>query len=372
MGRKHRRLKTIPSFLLALTAFQPTPFYPELSECPGTKKIQDCTEEYYFGSLSQECAQCFAGPTKTHSLKEAKRLNLPLFRQIDERHATRWTMINVNDGDVQGDAHLLELGGKEKKTILVDAGFDGKNVVRFLKSKGIRHLDAVLVTHAHRDHYGGVKALIENRILISQIYFNLPDQKLCDREQPWGCKYSDVQETLRFYKDSGVKVLSAKAPTMFYEDLNVKLELLYAFDGVHVPVPHTEINDTSLILKLTHGTKSALLTGDLSLYMGRYLAKNGEKLEADILKAPHHGGEGAPYEFFERVHPQMVLVPAPKWLWLDKRTELMRKFISDKQIPAFVNGLQGDIEVSMTSYSISIAMEPLAPKWHFPKYYFLY
>lgn len=55
----------------------------------------------------------------------------------------------------QGDAILVQDGGS---AILVDAG-PGDAVGAALARNGVLHLDAVLVTHLHDDHYGGLSAL---------------------------------------------------------------------------------------------------------------------------------------------------------------------------------------------------------------------
>src|SRR5690606_33975349 len=60
-----------------------------------------------------------------------------------------------------GDAAVLELSGA---TLLIDAG-DAPRVARnvilpYLRYRGISKLDAVLITHADRDHYGGMAAVV--------------------------------------------------------------------------------------------------------------------------------------------------------------------------------------------------------------------
>jgi competence protein ComEC len=73
------------------------------------------------------------------------------------------TIIDVG----QGDAILVEF--PNRKRLLVDTGPKSgstdagqRTVVPFLKQKGIEHLDAILLTHAHDDHAGGCRAVIEN------------------------------------------------------------------------------------------------------------------------------------------------------------------------------------------------------------------
>jgi competence protein ComEC len=83
----------------------------------------------------------------------------------------RITLLDVGNGD----AACIEFGGG--KTWLIDgggsyrAGFDpGEKIVcPFLWSRGVRRIDAVVVTHPHIPHYGGLAAVLRqfpvNRVL---------------------------------------------------------------------------------------------------------------------------------------------------------------------------------------------------------------
>lgn len=101
---------------------------------------------------------------------------------------TVWTMIDVcsNERNLQADAHLLEF--PDGRRWLVDAGNPAGTLGPFLKGKGVDRLDAVLLTHAHRDHYAGLEPLLQAGLRVGKVYMNaFPAREPCDAEIPWGC-----------------------------------------------------------------------------------------------------------------------------------------------------------------------------------------
>jgi len=57
-----------------------------------------------------------------------------------------------------GNVYLVE----DEKNLLVDAGIDGKRVVRFLKEHRVKELDYLILTHCHYDHSAGVEEILQS------------------------------------------------------------------------------------------------------------------------------------------------------------------------------------------------------------------
>ena len=273
---------------------------------------------------------------------------------------TVWTMLQVNAGLAQADAHLLEM--PDGSVFLVDAGDLTSDVAGMLHRRGIRYVDKVFISHPHKDHYAGLRPLLDEGIGVGELYMNEPVREVCDQERPWGCDFEHVQKTLRRYRSRGVPVKPLRAGDVLYDRRDVRLEVLYAYDGVTTPIGRTDVNDTSAILLLTHGRTKALFTGDLNGPLGTYLARHGSRLDAQILKVPHHGAEGvAPNEFFDRVAPRLALAPSPPSLWQSDRNRRVREHLQSMGVETLVNGFHGAVTVRLRADAYVATVERRTP-----------
>ncbi len=270
-----------------------------------------------------------------------------------------WSMINVNYSSQQADAHLLQF--PEGRTIMIDVGHSSTAetaLIPYLEQRGIRTIDTIFITHPHKDHYGGLDAIMMHGIRIKQIFFNLPDRNVCDRERPWGCDYSDVVAMREKLVKYGAQLKAATPGLHFDLGSNMAMDVLYAFDAVHTPVGVTGINDMSLVMMLRVHGKKILFTGDLNRLIGGWLATHANDLAADILKVPHHGTESTvPNSFFEAVRARFALVPAPLFLWQSDRSKRIREWFMQHNVPVYVNGERGTVQVIVDSHDMKIITE---------------
>ena len=273
---------------------------------------------------------------------------------IDKRPFVEWTMINVNSKELQADAHLLKM--PDGKIILIDVGDPDSILVPYLKKQKVTDIDLVLISHMHKDHYGGLPALLSAGVRIKEIRLNLPDKAQCALEVPWGCDWAHIQETITLLQGKGIPVLEEKPGDIYYENGDTKLEVLYAYDGLHTPIGKTDLNNMSVLLRLSQGTTRVLYTGDLNASMGEYLARNHcSELSAQILKVPHHGTETvAPNSFFDCVASKVAMVPSPKNLWQSERSRRIREYFEGKHLTTYVNGLQGHVKVLLCGDEIKV------------------
>ena len=268
-----------------------------------------------------------------------------------------WTAINVNAVTQQGDAHLIS---KNNKHFLVDTGhsiYASNILIPYLKNKGINKIESILITHPHNDHYGGIKTLIKNNFKIQTIYMNIPTKKQMDKEY-WGGTYAELLEIQALSKKHNINFSEVKIGDRLEFDSISYMEILYVYNGINTPVGTTDINDMSVISMLNHGKNKFLFTGDLNEKLGTYLAEHANNIQADILKAPHHGTEGfPPNSFFEKVSPKVLIVPAPKHLWFHKRSKRTRDLAIKNNYKTYVNGYNEHITITSDGINYIISSD---------------
>lgn len=282
-------------------------------------------------------------------------------------HATVWAMLNVCPAEAQADCHLLVF--PDGTRYLVDAAdaSDAPGVASAaLIRRGVTELDTIVISHFHKDHYGRLRDLIEAGIRVGRVVGTVPHPDVAASEKHWihlgGCDWNHIEATLAFLRQRGIPFLPAVAGMKLYERTVqgsvVTLEVLVAYDGMNTPIGQTSVNDTSVILRLSHGPTRALFTGDLDERLGAWLVGSDVDLKADLLKAPHHGTEGLPSnEFFSKVAAKYVLVPSPKALWFSPRSARTRNYFADAGVPVRVSGLDGDVDVILTAQGYSVVSE---------------
>lgn len=192
----------------------------------------------------------------------------------------------------QGDATLLQTASGT--TCLVDAGgffssrFDtGERLVApALGRMGIHHLDAVMLTHLHPDHSGGLAYILEH-IPTGGFYSPYPPQKLPD----------NLRSVLT---RRNIPVHTVPAGWSSPDELSPL--------SLFTP-PRATGNDTSMVVYVRRGQDGVLLTGDLEQQGIAALASSPPPGPANLLKIPHHGSRSSlPGPLLSTITPQQAFI----------------------------------------------------------------
>jgi competence protein ComEC len=230
------------------------------------------------------------------------------FPAVVERGALEVDVLDVAQGDSilvispRGSTLLIDGGGRF-------AGFRGREefpgpdpgeeaVSAYLWSRGIQRLDAVALTHAHQDHIGGLKAVLEN-FRVRRLWLGR------ETETPALGQLKKIAEERKIRIEHELRGQS------------------FLWDGVQVDflwpqIPPEEIapsarNNDSLVVRLQYKERSVLLPGDAEKQAEYAMLSETEvgKLHADVLKVGHHGSKNSTTpEFLESVGPQIAIISA--------------------------------------------------------------
>lgn len=210
-----------------------------------------------------------------------------------------WIQFDVG----QGDAALLRLPKGEN--VLIDGGpkwpgFDsGERIIaQYLTKEGIRHLDAVILTHPHDDHLGGLIAILENFEIRRVIHSPIITQSNLTNTFCELIRTKEITQTIVMDNNS-----------LFFP--GVRLDLIAGSGLKNLKPDDDDINNSSMITRVAFGQNRLLFMGDVESETEQVLLRSGHPIVCDGLKVAHHGSAtSTTLSFLNRTNPRISVISA--------------------------------------------------------------
>ena len=261
---------------------------------------------------------------------------------FEEVTNTLGNKVRVHYIDVgQGDSTFIEL--PDGKTVLIDAGESeyGQVVASYIEKLKYSKIDYLIATHPHNDHIGGLTYIV-NSFDIGAIY--MPD--VTNNTST----YINLLKAIEAKKKK-VRVASIGKNIILEDELCLKV---LAPSGKE----YEDLNNYSVVLKLTFKEKSFLFMADAQYDSEMDILNSGLDISADVLRVGHHGSTSSTnYNFLKKVSPKIAIISVGLNNDYGHPKEKILNKLKDLNVKIYRTDLNGNIVITTDGETMKVKVD---------------
>ncbi|MBO7512712.1 MAG: DNA internalization-related competence protein ComEC/Rec2 [Fibrobacter sp.] len=257
-----------------------------------------------------------------------------------------WSMTVIDVG--QGDSILLRTPGN--RYILVDAGDKDRNdsgkdiIVPFLHHIGVQRLDALVITHPHKDHFGGAASLLRT----------FPVKEVWTNECSNSTEGFEWMNVLDEAGERNVPVHSIRRGFLWKENF-FELQAVHPKSLGNREKECRDLNDGSITLRASGFGRSALVTGDLTIAGEKEILNSTAYIKSDILKLGHHGSKtSSSAPFLTAVAPELAIISSGRRNRFRHPHKQVTNRLDSLRIPYLNTAKNGTVTVTFSADTIVV------------------
>ena len=269
-------------------------------------------------------------------------VEIPLPAETTAATVTAGDSFTIHYIDVgQADCILLETEGR---FMLIDGGNreDSQLVVSYLEQQGVQELEAVVCTHAHEDHVGGLPSVLA-------VY---PTKAVYAPTRTYS---SNIFDKFVYYTDQQGLTITIPQPGDTFQLGQAKITVLGPVKSYPDP------NNTSIVLMADFLDTRFLFTGDMEKEAENDMLDHwGEQYNwnCDVLKSGHHGSStSSSYRLIYETDPEYIVISVGKDNSYGHPHRETIALYKDAGIPAFRTDELGHVIVTSDGSNVTLTWE---------------
>jgi competence protein ComEC len=243
----------------------------------------------------------------------------------------------------QGDSIFIET--PQKHQILIDGGPSSAVLQKLSERMPFwdKNIDLIILTHPDKDHYFGIMEVLK-RYKVDYVLWTGVVKNSSD--------YGEWINLLEEKQKRKTKVLIAESGQIIKAG-DALMNILYPFENV-LGQEIKDVNDTSVVARLSFFDNSFLFVGDISSKIEKKLVQQKNNLFSDILKVGHHGSKYSTSEIFlENVLPEFAVISVGKNSYGHPTPEVLEK-LNNIGAEVLRTDQKGDITILLNEKNIII------------------